>query len=339
MSDHVHDQDHPSHTHGAGIQLEPEAQAILARGLAKLVKMTSGLEFRTFLASRYALPLSLAIYGEVPAPADVRAKVIGRMESDPVSVLEDALVLFELYKSNQPQAENGILDDEAFLGQTFATKRSNGWATVLGDADRDEIESAINARWRFKFIAGREQRIGIYPFLNLMTRYGFVYGQIPFGEGHALGHFIEDFAPGVLVCRGKLDDLELTLSLATMKLGIPAVVPPEYPFSLGRQVRVEHLEELVESLVLFPNLHQMLDLPNVPRLPDYVQAEHAKQPFQVACTWGDTEESFYLLRKGPVEASGVDVIGEPNGPLGVLLTVEAEPLDAFDRSYIETRAA
>ena len=172
-----------------------------------------------------------------------------------------------------------------------------------------------------------------------MARYGFVYGQIPFGEGHALGHFIEDFGPGVLLCRGQLDDLEFTLSLATMKLGIPAVVPPDYPFSLGRQVRVERLDELVESLVLFPNLHRLLDLPDIPRLPDYVQADHARQQFQVATTWGDTEESFYLLQKGAVEASGVEVIGEPGGPMGVLLTVEVEPLDGFDRQYIEMRAA
>jgi hypothetical protein len=261
------------------------------------------------------------------------------MERDPVSVLEDALVLFELYEVNQQQAERHIVEDDAFLSQTFSTKRSNGWAAVLGDGDRDKIESAINARWRFKFIAGREPHAGIYPFLNLMARYGFVYGQIPFGEGHALGHFIEDFAPGVLVCRGKLDDLELTLSLATMKLGIPAVVPPEYPFSLGRQIRVEHLDELVESLVVFPNLHRMLDLPNVPRLPDYLDAKHTKDQFQVASTWGDTDESFYILRKGSVEASGVDVIGEPDGPMGVLLTVAAEPLDAVDRRYIEEHAA
>jgi len=67
MAPHVHVNDNGSHTHGAGIQLEPEAQAILARGLAELVERTNGLEFRTSLSSRYALPLSLAIYGEVPA--------------------------------------------------------------------------------------------------------------------------------------------------------------------------------------------------------------------------------------------------------------------------------
>jgi acetyl-CoA decarbonylase/synthase complex subunit beta len=352
MSDNVHTIESPSHTHGAGIQLEPEAQAILVHGLAQLIELTDGLAFRTPSSSRYALPLMRAVYGEMSAaarshlPDTVRARVSARMESDPVSVLEDALVLYELYESNQPQAESFLVDDDAFLGQTFATKRSNGWIAILGDADRDEIEAAINAHWQFKFIAGPEGRPGIYPFLNLMARYGFVYGKIPFGEAHALGHFIEDFAPGVLLCRGALDDLEWTLSLATMKLGIPAVVPLDYPFSLGRQVRVEHLDELVESLVLFPNIHRLLDLPDIPRLPDYVRPEHAQEQFQVASTWGDTDESFYILRKGPVEAPGVEVIGEPGGPLGaprtplgVLLTAEAEPLDAFDRQYIEMRAA
>ena len=148
------------------MQLEPEAQAILVRGLAQLVEMTNGLEFRTPLPSRYTLPLSLAIYGEAPTPADVRARVMERMGNDPISVLENALVLFKLSEVNQPQAENYLLDDDAFLGQTFAAKRSNRWAALLGDGDRDEIEPEINARWRFKFIARREQRAGIYPFLK-----------------------------------------------------------------------------------------------------------------------------------------------------------------------------
>jgi hypothetical protein len=286
----------------------------------------------------------LAVYGRVPTPEQVRQKVIARMESDPVSVLEDALVLLELVVCNRPDALDGVIDDEAFLGQTFATKRQNGWFTVLGDADRDEIEAAVNARWRFKFVGGKDRRSGIYAFVNLMVRYGFVYGGTLVGDSHALGHFIEDFAPGVLVCRGQLHDLALTLSLAAMKLGIPAVVPLDYPFPLGRQVRVEGLDELVESLVVFANIHRLLDLPDVPSLPAYVSAEHNKAKFEMAFTWGETPPSFYILRKGQVSATGVEVTGAPfegpvGAPMGVVLTADAEPLDAFDRRYIEARAA
>ncbi|MBN1582993.1 MAG: hypothetical protein JXA89_19955 [Anaerolineae bacterium] len=64
----------------------------------------------------------------------------------------------------------------------------------------------------------------------------------------------------------------------------------------------------------------------------------------MTCTWGDTPESFYLLCKGQVGEPGVEVIGDPGrgpagSPLGVVLTAEAEPLDAFDRRYIEGCAA
>jgi hypothetical protein len=51
-----------------------------------------------------------------------------------------------------------------------------------------------------------------------------------------------------------MDELELTLSLAAMKLGVPAVVPLDYPFPLGRQARAGSLEEVVEALPVFPNI-------------------------------------------------------------------------------------
>jgi CO dehydrogenase/acetyl-CoA synthase beta subunit len=82
-----------------------------------------------------------------------------------------------------------------------------------------------------------------------------------------------------------------------------------------------------------------LDLPDIPRLPDYLDAKHAQERFEAVSTWGDTDESFYILRKGAVETPGVEVNGAPEGPLGVTLTVEADPLDAIDRQYIEQRAA
>ena len=92
-------------------------------------------------------------------------------------------------------------------------------------------------------------------------------------------------------------------------------------------------------MVAFPSIRRLLDHPDLPPLPDYLNPREDEGRFEPAATWGDTPESFYLLRKGQVEVSGVDVLGSPSGPMGVLLTVDAEPLDAFDRRYIESRAA
>ena len=164
------------------------------------------------------------------------------IETDPLSLLEVGLVLLELYACNQPGASESVPDDDAFLTQVFASKRLNGWISFLGDADVKEAQAALNTRWQFKFMGTAERCTGVYSLLNGLARYAFVYGRVPFGDTHLLGHFIEDFTSGLVVCRGKLNDLESTLSLAAMRIGVPAVTPPDYPFQLGRQVHAASLE-------------------------------------------------------------------------------------------------
>ena len=158
--------DAASHTHGAGVSLPSDTQAILERGLAVLLELTHGLAFRPPDALRYPLPLALAVYGDVPAPEQVRDKVRERMGTDPVSVLEDALVLLELHESNQHDAFEHVPDDAAFLGQTFRTKRSNGWIGLLGDADPAQVQEIVNVRQKFGFVLGRDRRTGVYALLR-----------------------------------------------------------------------------------------------------------------------------------------------------------------------------
>ncbi|MGO8817606.1 MAG: hypothetical protein ACLQVG_23415 [Terriglobia bacterium] len=326
-----------SHDHGTG--LSRAAKAILQRGLAELLQITQGLEFRPIVSARFPLPLALAVYGETPDPERVRADVRARIETDPLSLLEVGLVLLELYACNQPGASASVPDDDAFLTQVFASKRLNGWISFLGDAGVKEAQAALNTRWQFKYMGAPEKCTGVYSMLNALARYAFVYGRVPFGDTHLLGHFIEDFTSGLVVCRGKLSDLESTLSLAAMRIGVTAVTPPDYPFHLGRQVHAASLDEIVDGVVAVPGIRRLLDHPDLPPLPDYLNSREDEGKFEPAATWGDTPESFYLLRKGQVEVSGVDVLGSPSGPMGVLLTVDAEPMDAFDRRYIESRAA
>ena len=327
------------HTHGTGVHLEEAAQATLQRGLSELLHMSEGYRFHPLVSDRYPLPLALAVYGETPEPEAVRERVSSRMGPDPVDALEAALVLLELYECNQPEAAAAIPDDGVFLGQVFGSKRLNGWMATMGDGDPAQIEEAVKARWQFRFVSSKESQTGIYPLLNLLVRYGFVYGRIPFGDSHELSHFIEDYTPGLLLCHGEMSDLELTLSLAAMKLGVPAIVPGDYPFPLGRHIKATSLDDAVEAVPLFPNVRRLLDFPDVPGLPDYLVPDSRPEEFEAAATWGDTADSFYILRKGAVEQTGVEVIGEPSGPMGIVLTLEAEPMDAYDRGYIESRAA
>ena len=332
---HGHDRTGSDHSHGAGAHLEPDAHEILRQGLGELLKMAEGLSFMPLVSERYPLPLTVAVYGEAPEPARVREDVLKHIQADPVSSLEPALVLLELYESNQPGAAGLIPDDNTFLGLVFGSKRLNGWLASLGKDNVDSIAERLNTRWNFKPIPGREGRTAIYPLLNMVARYGFVYGRIPPGDSHDLSHFIEDFTPGLLVCTAGMSHLELTLSLAAMKLGVPAVVPTDYPFPLGRHVRIGSLDEVADTVHLFPNIRRLLDFPDLPQLPDYVSPQSAREEFEVTDRWGDSSESFYILRKGTVSAPGVTVEGKPTGSMGVVLTVDAEPLDALDRHYIE----
>ena len=332
------DTEHVEHSHGAGVELEPEACGILQNGLRELLEMTEGMVFRETGSERFPLPLAMAICGEVPEVGEVRALVESRLEEDPVAALEGGLVLLELYEGNQAGVEECVPDDGAFLGMAFNTKRQNGWIGVLGEEDPAEVERQVNEQWKFKLVEGRERRTGLYSLLNMVVRYGFVYGKIELGDSHAMGHFVEDFAPALLICRAGMDDLELTLSLAAMKIGLPALVPEAYPFPLGRQARVEDLGEVGVATKVFANIRRLMDFPEVPVLPEYLDASHAGEKFEPASVWGETEESFYILRKGKVEEPGVEVVGEPGAAMGVVLTVEAEPMDAFDREYLEGAA-
>ena len=327
------------HSHGDGAHLAPAARQILERGAAELLEMTEGMAFGALPSERYPFPLARAVYREMPDAAAVRADAQSRMASDPVGALMHLLALLELYESNRPDVADHLLDDAGLTGTVFSSKRANGWIAALGDGDRSELEAAVNARWQFRFFHGPARPTGVYALLNLLARYGYVYGRIAFGDAHGLGHFVEDHTPGLLVCRGEMSDLEHTLSLAVMKMGVPAIVPTDYPFPLGRTLRADVLDEIVESVTATPNIRRLLRTPETPGLPDYCAPEHREEQIEPAITWGDTPDSFYIVRRGRVAATGVEVRGRAAGGLGVIITIDAEPMDAFDRDTIERRVA
>ena len=337
MNSAEHYDDLTEHSHGDGAQLESAARQTLHRGLEELLGLTEGMEFRPLPIEEYPFPLTQAVYKRVPNPDAIRSEITQRMHDDPVSVLENALGLLELYESNQDDIGEFLDDGLGFLGTVFRSKRRNGWACTIGQSDRKELEQAINARWKFEFFNGPPRDTGVYVLLNMLTRYSYVYGKMPFGDPHGLSHFVEEHAPGLIICRGHMSDLELTLSLAAMKIGVPAIVPENYPFPLGRMVRCDRLEDIVESVVSFANIRKLLKMPDDPGLPDYCDEENQEEKVSPDVTWGDTPESFYIVRKGEITSPGFTVTGEPKGPMGVQVTIDAEPMDAFDTNYIERR--
>ena len=328
--------DSTNHNHGEGIQLEPEPKAILQCGLGELLKLSEGLHLPHGNPTRkYPLPLSLMAYKEIPDLTEARADVEARIDSDPVSILENALVLLEAVEANAPDIAGHILPDGKFIGTCFNSKRRNGWIAIMGDADRGEIAHAIGEHWQFEFFNGPDRETGIYVLLNMLTKYAFIYGKQPAGDAHALSHFVEDHCPGVLVCCGKMSDLELALSLAAMKMGVPAVVPSDYPFPLGRTIRADSLDDIAQAVVGFANVRKLLSVPDRPEYPDYCNSDNIEQDVEPGIVWGDSAESFYIVRGGDVPKSETIVTGTPKGPMGIIVTLDAEPMDAFDCKFIE----
>jgi len=332
------DRNESTHSHGAGSQLGPAGRQALERGAAELLKMTEGMAFRALPSTRYPSPLAMAAYAEMPDADTVRRDVAEGVACDPIRVLEKVLALVELYESNQPDVVESVLDDATLTRTVFSSKRCNGWIAVLGDGDRAELEDAVNARWNFRFFMTLERPTGVYSLLNLLARYAYVYGRIECGDAHGMTHFIEDHTPGLLVCRGALSDLDLLLSLAAMKLGVPALTASDYPFELGRAIRMDTIAEIVENVTAMPNIRRLLSTPDIRGLPEYCSPEFRQEDFEPAATWGETSESFYIVRKGQVDAPEVTVRGAPDAGLGVVVTIDAEPMNAFDCEAIERAA-
>ncbi|MDP2982048.1 MAG: hypothetical protein Q8O92_01800 [Candidatus Latescibacter sp.] len=340
-----------SEDHHQGVLLEPEHTAILARGIQELGNMTKGLRLQPLRSDTYPNPLTGLFYTEIPDPEQVRRDAEATLETNPMDSLDRVLVLLELYACNQSDIGTLVPDDMRFVGDAFNSKRMNGWIAVLGNTNTETLESHLNEKWQFRFFRSKNSAVGVYALLNMLVRYAHVYGRTRCGAGHdhfmdhqhpgepldlhGMTHFIDEHCPGLLVCSGELSDLELALSLATMRMGVPAIVPSNYPFPLGKVIQADRLEDIRNSAVLFPNIRRLLDVPEIPALPDFCDPSNRSREFDTSAVWGDTAESFYILRKGKVEKTGFEVIGVPGGPLGIVVTVEGEPLDAFDCRYIE----
>ena len=115
-----------------------------------------------------------------------------------------------------------------------------------------------------------------------------------------------------------MSDLELALSLAAMKMGVPAVVPGDYPFPLGRTIRVDSLDDIAQAVVGFANVRRLLNVPDRPEYPSYCDPDNAEQDIEAAIVWGDSPESFYIVRGGEVSETETIVTGRPEGAMGII---------------------
>ena len=147
------------HTHGTGIRLEPHQERILGEGLARIIESVGQFSEPVPMPSeRYPIPVAAAIYGQATPASNIIADLKERLD-DPVSVLEQVLVLMEIYETNQAGSADLFPEDMLFVRQVFSTKRQNGWCHLIGGdrESRSRTADSIRDRWAFTVFARRRR--------------------------------------------------------------------------------------------------------------------------------------------------------------------------------------
>jgi hypothetical protein len=291
---------------------------------------------RGFVGSQFTMPLCQAVLGHVPTAPEVRDALRHTDADDHGHLALHAALAAEVYEAAQPDAAERFVRDGQLRGYVFSGgKWRAGWAFLLGSGPGD-LKDALEAREFMVFESSGRPTHPVY-WMQMMVRYAMVWGQIPPGEDHEMGHFLEDDLPGVIIVRGKVSALEALLALAMMKLGCPAIVPPDFPYEEGRQARVGDAGDVIDALATLPNLRVREAEGRRISLPPYCDPAWAREPFEAGRTVGG-RSGFFQLRRAEVNG-GVEIVREQGGALGVLIEVGDERLDAATSLYVEEVAA
>jgi acetyl-CoA decarbonylase/synthase complex subunit beta len=177
-------------------------------------------------------------------------------------------------------------------------------------------------------------------FLQLMVRYGLVWGRIKPGDDHQLGHFLEKDMPGVVIIRQDLSPLKYLVVLGLMKLGAPAVVPSTFPFPYGNRVVADSDEHILQRITGFENLRIRKYGDETLSLPAYANTAYVKQEFSAAAGLGVTDASFLCMWPADYLASHTfRTAGTGEGrEIGIRIDVREEKF-TIDISALMERAA
>ena len=222
-----------------------------------------------------------------------------------------------------------------------------GWALVLGTRNRLPIVAKLQERGFMCFVdapgiekttfIGDRDTSPIY-FLQMMVRYGLIWGQIAPGDAHEMGHFLERDMPGLIIITEDLPPLKYLVTLGLMKLGAPAVVPSSFPFPYGNRVVADSAEDAVDRGGHFGNLRAHFYKDQVISLPPYCNPAYAQEKFTAAQQLGGTDHSFFCVRPALVTQTGSRVSGSGTGHVGILVEIQ-EPAFTDDIALTVERDA
>ena len=289
----------------------------------------------TFTGSDYPLPVAQTFLGNQSVDLErIRRALRDRADDDPKTVLAPVLIAAEQCEAASPDKEEYFLNDRTVQSLVFTgSKWRAGWALVLGDRKHEETVELLKARDFMVFTdrpgiegttyVGNRDTSLIY-FLQLMVRYGLVWGRISPGDDHQMGHFLEEDMPGFLAITEDLPPLKYLIALGLMKLGAPAIVPPSFPFPYGNRVVAETPDEIVEKGSRFPNLRQRYFRAEVVQLPSFCNPAWVSEKFETASVVGGDACSFLCVRPVQEIRRKLTVVGQRGGSIGIVVEIADE---------------
>jgi acetyl-CoA decarbonylase/synthase, CODH/ACS complex subunit beta len=289
-----------------------------------------------FSGSQFAAPVRTAILGDRPLDlGSLRRELIAKSTADAKELLSPLLLAAEAVEAARDDKEAYFIDDAAVQELVFmGAKWQAGWALVLGRRHTPELLEELKRRDYLVFtdqpdiadtrFIGARSTSPIY-FLQLMVRYGLIWGGIAPGDDHELGHFLERDMPGLMIVTEDLAPLKYLVTLGLMKLGAPAVVPSSFPFPYGTRVLADSRPDIVRRGGEFPNLRRRYFEDELIALPAPLDRVNANVGF-VADRRVGGGDSFFCLRPADQVGERLRVSGTPGDRVGILVEVAAEHL-------------
>jgi acetyl-CoA decarbonylase/synthase, CODH/ACS complex subunit beta len=290
-----------------------------------------------FTGSQYPAPVRATFLGDGSLDiAGLCTELLAKQAGDAKDLLRPLLLAAEVVEAAQDDSPQFFIADRAVQSFVFmGSKWRAGWALVLGGADQGELIGRLQERSFMVFtdqagipdtayIGGRDTS-PIY-FLQLMVRYGLIWGRIAPGDDHEMGHFLEKDMPGLIVVCADLPPLKYLVTLGLMKLGAPAIVPGSFPFPYGYRLVADTIPDILERIGHLPNLRQRYYLDEVISLPAPCNPALVHEQFPVGRRFGGEAGSFFCVRPGPADGERLRVSGEPAGALGIDVTIAADRL-------------
>ena len=291
------------------------------------------------------MPVSQAILGQMPDIAKLREWLKQSAKDELKNTCEPIAVAAEVIESRSADRDAYFLDDDRVRNYVFrGAKWKAGWVFTAGSGISDEFVERLGADQYLVFtthlngtrdqVAIPQRETGAIYFLQMMVRYAMIWGQIPPGEDHEMGHFLERDMPGAMVVRGEIGPVEGLVLLALMKMGCPAVVDADFPYDIGPRAVAKNDDEMMKALGRFPNMRvRIVDGQefSLPGGADPVYLREIVQPKRVV-------SGLFQLRPGDGE-SGVVVSGEESAEQVVFVVeVSDEEIDLPISAHLEAEA-